>query len=243
MVRAGWLFFALLLASACSKAGANTPPPRPHQMVVVELFESQGCSSCPPANANVNALSNRPDLLTLIYGVTYWDQLGWTDTFARPEFTARQRDYARGLGNANVYTPQVVLNGRADLVGNDRAQLDAAIQRAASTPFSATVSIAGDTVDMSGQRPSSLQADIWLVRYDPRTLNVPIRAGENRGRTLPHIHVVREVRRLGSWDGAQHSYRIPEPSQTGLSFAILVQAPNGGPIIGAANAPAQAGPG
>src|SRR5215475_12069949 len=106
------LFLTLAVAS-CSPAGAAAHNgSHGNAMVVVELFESQGCSSCPPANANVNALSTRDDLLTLIYGVTYWDQLGWKDTFARHEFTRRQYDYARGLGNENVYTPQVVLNGR-----------------------------------------------------------------------------------------------------------------------------------
>jgi hypothetical protein len=205
-------------------------------MVVVELFESQGCSSCPPANANVNALSGRADVLSLIYGVTYWDQLGWTDTFARPEFTGRQRDYQRGLGNDNVYTPQVVLNGREDLVGNDRSTLDRAIQRAASTHFGATVRINRISVEISGSTLSQRPADVWLVRYDPRTLNVPIRAGENSGRTLPHTHVVRQLQHLGTWTGRIHSYQSPAALQPGLRTAVLVQEPNGGPIIGAARA-------
>jgi len=202
-------------------------------MVVVELFESQGCSSCPPANANVNALSTRPDLLTLIYGVTYWDQLGWTDTFARPEFTQRQRDYARGLGNDNVYTPQIVLNGRIDLVGINRGELNAAIGRAAMTAFTTRVTIAFDSVTVGAQSQAQSPADVWLVRYDPRTLNVPIRAGENNGRTLPHVHVVRSIDRLGSWDGTAHTYPLPG-AQAPLRTAVLVQMPNGGPIIGAA---------
>ena len=93
---------------------------------VVELFQSQGCSSCPPAIANVNALADRADLLPLMFAVTYWDQLGWKDTFARPEFTARQVAYGRRFGDG-AYTPEVVINGRADLVGADRRQLDHAI--------------------------------------------------------------------------------------------------------------------
>lgn len=203
-------------------------------MVVVELFESQGCSSCPPANANVNALSRRTDVLSLIYGVTYWDQLGWTDTFARPEFTERQYNYQRGLGNDNVYTPQVVLNGREDLVGNDRSTLDRAIQRAASTRFSAAVHINHGSVEIRGNAQTQPSADVWLVRYDPRTLNVPIRAGENSGRTLPHTHVVRQLQHLGVWPGGVHSYQLSAASQPGLRTAVLVQEPNGGPIIGAA---------
>ena len=84
---------------------------------VLELFQSQGCSSCPPANANLNALAGRSDVIALSYGVTYWDYLGWTDSFAKPAYTERQRAYGRTLGNPNVYTPQMVLNGRADFVG------------------------------------------------------------------------------------------------------------------------------
>ena len=228
---------ALLAAALCSEADAVSPPPRPAQLVVVELFESQGCSSCPPANANVNALSARSDVLTLIYGVTYWDQLGWTDTFARPEFTQRQRDYARGLGNDNVYTPQVVLNGRSDLVGANRAELDAAVAQAATTAFTTRVVITPEGVTVGDARSHrQIAADIWLVRYDPRTLNVPIRAGENSGRTLPHVHVVRSIDRLGSWDGAERTYPIPT-SRAPLHTAVLVQMRNGGPIIGAATGP------
>src|SRR6266404_3389657 len=105
-------------------AVAAQPP-----LTVVELFQSQGCSDCPPANANVMALSDRPDLLTLSFGVTYWDQLGWKDTFASPQYTARQWDYARGLHHSNVYTPQTIVNGKADITGRDRAELEALIRR------------------------------------------------------------------------------------------------------------------
>jgi len=224
---------ALSIAASCSQVGAAAPQAAHTEPVVVELFQSQGCSSCPPANANVNALSARTDLLTLSYGVTYWDRLGWTDTFARPEFTQRQRDYARGLGNGNVYTPQVVLNGRADLVGSNRAELDAAIARAAKTTFAAQVALAPDSVTVTAKSPTRGPADVWLVQYDPRALNVPIRAGENNGRTLPHVHVVRSVRRLGAWTGTERTYPLPTPTAP-LRTAVLVQMPNGGPIVGAA---------
>ena len=91
-------------------------------LTVVELFQSQGCSSCPPANANVMALSDRPDLLTLSFGVTYWDQLGWKDTFASPRYTERQWDYAHAFHRRQVFTPEVVVNGHADVVGQDRGR-------------------------------------------------------------------------------------------------------------------------
>ncbi len=225
---------ASLLTSAAASEGATVRQPSTAEpSVVVELFESQGCSSCPPANANVNALSARSDVLTLIYGVTYWDQLGWRDTFARPEFTQRQRDYARGLGNDNIYTPQVVLNGRTDLVGNDRSQLDVAIRRAAAlSTLSVRGVVDGDRVTLSALGARRLNADVWLVRYDPRTRNVAIRAGENDGRTLPHTHVVRELRRLGGWEGSAQVYRLPLANEAGLRSAVLVQLRGGGPIIG-----------
>src|ERR1700744_1053056 len=97
--------------------------------IVVELFQSQGCSDCPPANANVMALSGRSDLLTLSFGVTYWDQLGWKDTFASPQYTARQWDYAHAFHRTNVFTPEGVVNGRADVVGANRSELEDLIRR------------------------------------------------------------------------------------------------------------------
>src|SRR5271168_3113802 len=100
------------------------------QLTVVELFQSQGCSSCPPANANVMALSGRPDVLTLSFQVTYWDELGWKDTFDSPQYTARQWDYAHGLHHPNVFTPQVVINGRADVVGVRRGEIEQALAKA-----------------------------------------------------------------------------------------------------------------
>src|SRR6185369_12613330 len=106
----------------------------PGGLTVVELFQSQGCSSCPPANANVNAISDRGDVLALSFAVTYWDQLGWRDTFAKPQYTARQYAYAHGLHLGNVYTPQVVVNGRQDLTGIQRGQLDGAMAHQGRVP-------------------------------------------------------------------------------------------------------------
>ena len=181
MTRLPSLFAGLaLLLGGCGASSAETSMSAPHasapaQLTVVELYESQGCSSCPPTNANVNGLSTRDDLLTLMFGVTYWDQLGWPDTFARPEFTARQRDYARGLHHDTVFTPQVVLNGRRDIVGNVRPALLSAIAQAAhTTTFTAAVTSRGSAVSVA-PIGGAARADVWLVRYDPRTRNVPSR--------------------------------------------------------------------
>ena len=200
-------------------------------LTVVELFQSQGCSDCPPANANVMALSSRPDLLTLSFGVTYWDYLGWKDTFASPQYTARQWDYAHALHHAEVYTPQVVVNGRVDIVGRDRQALEALIAREANASAPA-IQIAQDKVTVGAGAPGNRQ--VWLVRFDPNIENVPIARGENGGLTLPHKNVVKELVKLGEWSGRPSSYPIPAARQVGLREAVLVQSGPGGAIVAAA---------
>ena len=198
---------------------------------VVELYQSQGCSSCPPAIANVNAIADRPDVLALTFAVTYWDQLGWKDTFASPAFTARQYDYAHGLGHGDVYTPQVVINGRRDLVGANRSELGEAVARAERVA-GPLLSRTQDKISV-GDAPAKTAADVWLVRYDPRTLNVPIGAGENSGVTIAHRNVVRALVRLGSWTGTAQSFALPSEGDPAWRAAILVQVKNGGPILAA----------
>jgi hypothetical protein len=218
---------ALALAAGALSAQAAGKPP-----VVVELYQSQGCSSCPPADHNVNALADRPDVLALSFSVTYWDRLGWKDTFAKDAFTARQYDYAKGFKRNSVATPQVVINGRSDLVGNNRAQLDAAIAKAAPLP-GPTVTFAAGKVTIAAA-PATGEADVWLVRYDPRIQQVAVRRGENAGKTLPHRNIVRELVRLGSWTGKPASFVLPAAADPNLKTAILVQTRVGGPILAAA---------
>jgi len=209
------------------------PPPAASGLTVVELFTSQGCSSCPPANANLVTLSTRPDVLALSWNVTYWDGLGWRDTFAQDAFTRRQRDYQRGLGNDNVWTPQVVVDGRDDVVGQRMAQIQGLIDR--HRPFTGpTVVFRDGGVGLAGGTAPAAPADVWLIRYEPRPINVPVERGENGGRTLPHADVVRELVRLGDWRGATVGYRLPASTRVGLATAVLVQAPDGGPILAAA---------
>jgi hypothetical protein len=197
---------------------------------VVELYQSQGCSSCPPAIANVNRLAERPDILALTFAVTYWDQLGWKDTFASPEFTTRQYDYSHGLHHSGVYTPQVVIDGRSELVGADRGELDSAVVRA--TPVEGpAISATGASVIVGPGK--SQQADVWLVRYDPRTLNVAIGRGENSGVTIAHRNVVRQLVRLGAWSGTVQTYALPAGPDPVWHSAILLQAVKGGPILSA----------
>lgn len=220
---------ALAAATAAFAGAAAAQPAQPVQ--VVELYTSQGCSSCPPANAAVAQISSRPDILALSFGVTYWDDLGWKDTFAQKKFTDRQWDYARGLGHSNVATPQVVVNGRIDVVGQAVSEIDGALRRARLAPGPDVILTPAVAV-VSGAAPKR-PADVWLVRYDPNTVQVPVKRGENTGKTLPHKNVVKELTRLGDWAGGQKSYAIPA-GPAGLKTAVLIQAGTGGPILAAA---------
>ena len=197
---------------------------------VVELFQSQGCSSCPPANAHVLALIGRPDILALSWQVTYWDYLGWRDSFGDRAFTARQYDYARGLGHDGVFTPQVVVNGRADVVGTQDGEIEALLQRADRGDSGPLVTISSDRVDIG---TGAGAADVVLVRYAPRTVQVSVLRGENGGVTLPHRNVVREVRVLGRWTGQATHFTLPIAPRAALKTAVLVQSGAGGPILAA----------
>lgn len=218
-----------ILSGALSPAVAADGGRRP---IVVELFTSQGCSSCPPANANLIELSRRPDVLTLGFAVTYWDRLGWKDVFGKPEFTERQYAYEPPLGQSGPFTPQVVVDGRRTTVGNRLSDIEALIAatRPADEP---TIGLAGREVTIGAGPAPADGADVWLVRYEPGIIEVQVRRGENAGRTLPHGHVVRDLIRLGDWTGARATLKLPPPAP-GLGTAILVQARHGGPILAAA---------
>ncbi len=215
---------ALLAAPAALAADARHP-------TVVELYQSQGCSSCPPAIANVNALADRPDVLALTFAVTYWDQLGWKDVFASKQFTDRQWDYAHSLRHSQVWTPQVIVNGRADVVGTRAGELGALIARSDRGTAGPTVDIAGGMVKISGA--AGQPADVWVVRYDPRIVQVAIKAGENSGRTIGHRNVVRQLVKVGQWKGGAASFALPAAAP-GLATAAFVQLGSGGAIVAAA---------
>jgi hypothetical protein len=184
MRRRGFLTATLSLPLTVSLAHAAAAP------VVVELFTSQGCSSCPPADAFLGELSGQPGIIALAWHVDYWNSLGWRDPYARPEWTARQKAYARQL-NDEVYTPALVVNGAAMLVGSDKQAVRAAIDQAA--PSSVPVTLR--------RTPGGLEADIGatpaavtglLVTYDPQLMTA-VGAGENQGRRLVEYRVVREA--------------------------------------------------
>jgi hypothetical protein len=218
--------FALATATAFTNTASAGPP------TVVELYQSQGCSSCPPANENILALTDRPDLLVLSFGVIYWDRLGWKDTFASRENTQRQYDYTNGgLKRQFVATPQVVINGHIDIVGNKRAELTRAVDGAKLPANAPALTLSGNQLTIASAPAPSGGADVWLVRYDPRTVQVPIQAGENGGRTLPHRNVVHELIRIGGWNGAAAGYQLPAPTNPAYRTAILLQGVSGGRIL------------
>jgi len=214
-----------MLAGTATAAG-------PQPSAVVELFTSQGCSACPPANANLIKLSRQPGVLVLSFAVTYWDYLGWKDSFGKAEFTDRQRIYEPPLRQRGPYTPQMVVNGRATVVGNDLDQVQRLIA-ITPAPVGPAVSLADNSVEIGAGEASPSGADVWLVRYDPNVVEVPVGRGENTGRTLPHTHVVHSLDRLGTWTGAELSLELA-PAAAGLRTAVLVQEMNGGPILSVA---------
>jgi hypothetical protein len=224
--------FALLPWHSITYARQSaSPSPASSKRVVVELFQSQGCSSCPPAEANLNAIASEPGVLALSYGVTYWDNLGWKDTFATDDFTQRQWTYAHYHRRDTVWTPQVYINGHVDLVGTDRGQLDGAIAQAQSRGPS--IAWSANNVTVQADVNNHQTSDIWLVRYDPHTRQVAIGTGENAGRTLAQRNVVHELIRLGTWAGDAKTYPLPAPSASALNTAVLVQVQGGGDILSA----------
>lgn len=218
--------FLLLGAVSASSTPILEKPP-----TVIELFQSQGCSSCPPADAVLNALAARRDVIALNFAVTYWDYLGWKDSFANPAFTQRQRDYAAAGGRDNVSTPQMILNGRAALVGSRRTEVDSAIARIGRVAGGPAIRVIGNIVEVAPGK-SAIPATLWLIRYDPRAIPVPIRAGENGGRTIIHKNIVRQLTSLGNWNGQMARFTLRQYAGK-LRSALILQAGRGGPIVSA----------
>lgn len=228
------ILMAFAALAACSSGNA-TPGPQVAgddlHPVVVELYQSQGCSSCPPANANLNAVAGKKGVLALSFAVTYWDQLGWKDQFAKPQYTQRQWDFANSSGRGNVATPQIIVNGSGNMTGADKAHF-ARLLAVGGPKGGPAIGVDGNGVTI-GAGKGTKSATVWLVRYDPRTRNVAIRAGENGGRTLPHRNIVTELRVLGSWSGAAARFGVMPSADKALLSAILVQQGKGGPIVAA----------
>jgi hypothetical protein len=219
----------------------DTPTNTP---VLLELFTSQGCSSCPPADALFDELRNKPGVITLSFAVDYWNYLGWHDTLSSPENSDRQRDYALSRGDGKVYTPQVVVDGIKHVNGANEAAIEMAIRTAERRlrDVKVTMSMRAEDdsllVDIGGAPTTSdmRQATVWLaVAKDEET--VKIKRGENRGETITYTHPVRELMPVGMWKGEPTTLRLPLKDLHAIGGDCLVsmlQVEGAGPILGAA---------
>jgi hypothetical protein len=221
---------ATVAVTAVSSAQTGASPAHaraaPDEPVVVELFTAQGCAGCPEANARFEAVADKPGVIALTYAVDYWDYLGWQDTFARPEFAQRQRAYRQPLQLRDVATPQVVIDGRRQVAGAQEAPLKAAIEEeAARLVFPPEIEFreTGDRVGVGSGRVPAGGAEVVAVIYKPGPQSVEIDRGDNRGRTVRHVNVVRSVRSLGDWSGRPALYDLPEGVGEGEAVAVLVQ--------------------
>lgn len=226
---------ALVLLSGPALAGSGK--------VVVELFTSQGCSSCPPADRLLGELAARDDVIALSFHVDYWNYLGWEDPFSSAASTNRQRAYRAAFGLRYVYTPQIVIGGAAQEVGSHRGEVLEAIERVRATP---QVKVGISHPDKktaivtvgAGEMPSG-PATIWLFAYD-KSHSTDIARGENSGVELVNTHVVRETREIGEWTGKDVRISLPI-AMMGIEdqdgCAIVVQSKNGGQVYGAADFP------
>lgn len=233
-VRVAATALGVALASAALPAPARQRHTAPARPVVVELFTAQGCSACPQADALLQELAGRKGVLALTFPVDVWDYLGWADTLAKPEFTARQKAYVARFKLRELYTPEMVVDGRREALGFDRekvqALVDAAPRARAVGPSVRLSPEATRAAVGEGAAPAG-GAEVWLVRYDPAERTVKVKAGENKGKTLVQQNVVREVVRLGNWSGRARSYRLPAAASPGLQAAVLVQGDHGGPVL------------
>jgi hypothetical protein len=220
---------ALVLVAFAGVALAASPGSADSRPVVVELFTSQGCSSCPPADALLAELARRGDVLALGFHISYWDRLGWKDPLSSQASTDRQKTYARRLTGGQIYTPQIVVEGTREMVGSDRAAVLAAL-RQAQPAADAPISFAADRRSVVIGAGSSV-GEVVLARFVPRRAT-QVGAGENAGRTLEDANGVELLTILGSWNGAPAAFPI-EPPQPGKGLAVLVQSPDGH-ILGAA---------
>jgi hypothetical protein len=217
---------------------------------VVELFTSQGCSSCPPADKILGELAKDPSVIALSLPIDYWDYLGWKDTLADSRFSARQKAYSHMRGDRDVYTPQVVVNGAAHVIGSDRARIEGAIKDTGKTDkvmsLPVTMSLSGKqlTVSVAAAKDANTptRGEIWLCSIS-KAVPIAIGRGENRGREVIYHNVVRNLVKVGDWNGSPGSWTMPLDSvmRDGIdAAAVLIQdgsRDKPGPMLGAAFTP------
>jgi hypothetical protein len=227
---------ALAVLAAVSAAPALAGDGK--NLTVVELFTSQGCSSCPPAEAFLGELARRDGLLALEMHVDYWDYIGWKDPFATPASTDRQRSYNKRLGRGYVYTPQIVVDGVTEAVGSDKRAVDRQIEAARAQPrphIAIRVFTTGAgrlAIELPAGDTGKL-CDVILVGFDPEHMTKVLR-GENSGKTLSNYNVVREMQRVGFWSGQPATIELPRLDPAAKrGWAVIVQGERTGPVVGA----------
>ncbi|MHB0772196.1 DUF1223 domain-containing protein [Bradyrhizobium sp. 5.13L] len=213
---------------------------------VVELFTSQGCSSCPPADQIIGDLSKDPSIIALSMPIDYWDYLGWKDTLADSRFSARQRAYSRMRGDREVYTPQVVVNGSTHVIGSDRVGIESAIGKtdkgAGVMSVPVTMSLSGKQINVSvaaSKEPAVSRGEVWICSIS-KSVPIAITRGENRGQQVTYHNVVRNLLKVGDWTGRPESWTVPIENLTrdGVDGAVVYVQDGSrekpGPMLGAA---------
>jgi hypothetical protein len=227
----------------CLSGSAFADPSK--RVDVLELFTSQGCSSCPPADANFRQLSKGADILALSFPVSYWDYLGWKDTLAKEAYNKRQYAYAEARGDREIYTPQMIVNGITHVVGSRLGAVEAALQETRRTlePVSVPVSIElhDDSIRLAmGAAPEEStyrSGKVWVVCYS-QSVDVAIGRGENRGRKITYTNVVRELIPAGSWNGQESSLSVVIPEKSDFdNIGVILQADKSHAMLGAAALP------
>lgn len=227
----------LALAALMTLPAGSAVAQSAQRPVVVELFTAQGCTGCPEANRLLEDLEQDQGVIALTYGVGYWDYLGWSDTFARPEFAARQRAYRQALHLRNVATPQVIIDGRHQITGGRAPELKAALNQADNErlpPPQIEFRQTGNRVGVGSGRVPHGGAEVVAVVFKPGIQTVDVDRGDNQGVRVRHLNVVREVHRLGPWRGRPALYDLPRRKTSQDNVVVLVQAQNDRHILSAA---------
>ncbi|MEL7212601.1 MAG: DUF1223 domain-containing protein [Pseudomonadota bacterium] len=221
-------FIAAFCVFVATSAAANDRP------VVVELYTSQGCSSCPPADRLLHELAEMDDVIALSLHVDYWDYLGWKDKFASPAFTKRQHNYARALGETSVYTPQMIIGGTDHVVGSRPMKVSKLIQKHGDKAKQVDVVLQrnGSQVVINAASAKPQDMVVYLVRYSPRE-TVDVRRGENRGHTLTYANVVTDWQQVEEWDGAEPLRTFVQATGT-APVVVIVQRKGFREVLGAA---------
>jgi hypothetical protein len=204
-------------------------PAHAEPRAVVELFTSQGCSSCPPADQIIGELAKDPSVIALSMPIDYWDYLGWKDTLADSRFSARQKAYSQMRGDRKIYTPQVIVNGSTHVIGSDRSGIEGAIKNTQKADgvmsVSVTMTLSGKLINVSvaaSKVPTAVRGEVWICSVS-KAVPIMIGRGENRGQEVTYYNVVRNLLKVGDWNGSSGSWTVPleDVFRDGVDAAVV----------------------